>query len=411
MLPTLDALPDFNSKFKIQNLKPSFVVTVEKLLYGGDALARRDDGKAVFMPYAVPGDRLLVRATAEKKNYVRAEILDVLTPGDGRVAPACPHFGRCGGCHWQQVEYSRQVEAKRRILEELFHHRFPETGQLTMTIRPCPRPFGYRSRARVRRRVGRETVVGFFRAGSHFIEDMENCPLFRPCLNDALSALRRIPYGEFKKNQNDNNEEIDIACSEDERTWAISGNGARETLLRRKAGNFTYNVAAGTFFQANDFMVDALVSRVMGCVSQDTGSALDLFSGVGLFSLPLARRFRAVTTVEYSRESYRLCLMNATEAGIENLGAICADAAGWLQTAPGFDCVVLNPPRAGVGSEVMEQVGRIASKNIVYVSCDPQTLVRDLERLDMKRWRIVSVAGFDMFPQTYHFETVVHLNN
>ena len=457
MLPT-PYLPGAGSKFKTQKLKLPFVVTAEKLLYGGDALARRDDGKTVFIPFAVPGDKLLVRTTAEKKNYIRAEIIEILTRGDWRVNPMCSYFGRCGGCHWQNVEYSMQVEAKRRILEELFNHCFPETRQLAITMQPCSQAFGYRSRARVRRRVDPKLFVGFFRAGTRQIEDLEYCPLFRPCLNNALSALRQIPSRQYKTNRNDTEEEINIACSEEENIWSISKNGAKETLLRRKVGDFTYNVAAGTFFQANDFMVDALVAHVMDCVcvSQNTdsvppnakdmgvrasrlrvpenmgipptfpsrlpygqakpgnpafGSALDLFSGVGLFSLPLAFQFNTVTAVEYSRKSHKLCLMNAAEAAVKNLHTICADVAEWLnsQAAPGFDCVVLDPPRAGAASEVMERVGRIASKTIIYVSCDPRILARDLERLDMKQWRIVSIAGFDMFPQTYHFETVVHL--
>ena len=388
----------------------AFVVTAEKLLYGGDALARRDDGKAVFIPYAVPGDRLLVRPRAEKKNYIHAEILEILTPGEGRVAPLCPHFGKCGGCDWQQIEYPRQVEAKRRILEEIFYHRFPETRRLTITMRPCSRPFGYRSRARVRRRVGRKVTVGFFRGGSHFVEDIENCPLFRPCLNDALRALRQTRITAL----NENIQEIDIAGSEEDRKWVIAKGGDKEELLQRKVGDFTYNVTAGTFFQANDFMIDELVSHVMDCVPRTgSGAALDLFSGAGLFSLPLARRFSGVAAVEYSRESRRLCEMNAAAAGIENLETVRADAAEWLnsQTASQFECVVLDPPRAGVGHGVMERVGRLASKTIIYVSCDPQTLARDIEWLDMDLWRIVSIAGFDMFPQTYHFETVAHLRN
>jgi 23S rRNA (uracil1939-C5)-methyltransferase len=389
-----------------------FLVSAEKLLYGGDALAKRDDGKTVFVPYAVPGDRLLVRPTAEKKNYIRAEIIDILTPGEGRVSPACQHFGKCGGCHWQQIEYSRQVETKRLILEELFNHRFPGTEKLTITMQPCSRPFAYRSRARVRRCVinkpQSKICIGFFRGGSHFVEDIESCLLFRPRLNKVLHALRLIPAGAFEADSHIH--EIDIAVSEEDEIWAISKGGGRDALLKRKAGDFNYNLAAGTFFQANDFMIDALVSRVMDCVSQYSGSALDLFSGVGLFSLPLTRRFRFVTAVEYSRASHRLCAMNAAGAGIENLETVCADAAGWLnlQTSR-FDCVVLDPPRTGAGSGVMEQVGRLTSSAIVYVSCDPQTLARDLGRLDMNKWRIVSVAGFDMFPQTYHFETIVHL--
>jgi 23S rRNA (uracil1939-C5)-methyltransferase len=398
----------------------TFTVIAEKLLYGGTALARRGGGKAVFIPYAVPGDRLLVRTRAEKKNYIRAEILEILTPGAGRVVPVCRHFGRCGGCNWQQLEYSRQAEAKRLLLEEIFNHRFPEAGRPAITMQSCPRPFGYRSRARLRLQAitnhelrNPKLALGFFRGGSHVVEDIENCLLFRPRLNDALRALRRIPFEQFKTNGNDGIQEIDIACSEEDGTWTTVKFGEGDkTLLLRKVGGFTYNVSAGTFFQANDFMTDALVSHVMDCVSQNSGAALDLFSGVGLFSLPLTRRLRTVTAVEYSRESHMLCAMNAAEAGIENLETVCADAAEWLntQTASCFDCVVLDPPRAGVGPGViMEHIDRLASASIVYVSCDPQTLIRDLGRLDMNGRRIVSIAGFDMFPQTYHFETVVHL--
>ena len=410
----------------------TFTVTAEKLLYGGDALARRDDGKAIFIPYAAAGDRLLVNISSEKKNYIRAKILEILTPGDGRITPLCPHFGKCGGCCWQQIEYSHQVEAKRLILEDIFHHRFPETRQLAITMRPCQQPFGYRSRARVQiqfcrggsrtaqyshspflqkrnSEMRKKDAVGFFRGGSHIVEDIEECLLFRPRLNAAFQALRQSSFASFKKNRHDNIHEIDIACSEEEGKWSRSGDNVS---LQRKVGDFTYNVSAASFFQANDFMIDSLVSHVMDCVSHtETGTALDLFSGVGLFSMPLARRFHTVTAVEYSPESHRLCEMNAAGAGIDNLVNIRADAAKWLdlQPAPRFDCVVLDPPRAGVGSGVMERIGRLDCQTIVYVSCDPQTLARDLERLEKNHWRIVSITGFDMFPQTYHFETVVHL--
>ena len=402
----------------------TFTVTAEKLLYGGDALARRDDGKAVFIPFAVPGDRLLIRSLDEKKNYIRAEILEILTPGDGRVTPVCPHFGKCGGCHWQQVEYSRQVEAKRLILEETFHHRFPETRHLSISMRQCAQPFGYRSRARVRlqtrdNRIGEththsKTVTGFFRGGSHEIEDIESCPLFRSCLNDALTVLRRMSFKRFKSGTNDNFQEINIACSEEEKTWTIAKYGYGKLpggMLRKSIGGFVYNVSAETFFQANDFMTDALVSHVMDCVPHNSGTVLDLFSGVGLFSLPLARRFRTVTAVEQSIESHRLCAMNAAGAGIKNLETVCADAAMWLNSQPTrrFDCVVLDPPRAGADPVVMEHIGRLKSAYIVYVSCDPKTLARDIERIASNRLRIVSITGFDMFPQTYHFETIVVL--
>jgi tRNA/tmRNA/rRNA uracil-C5-methylase (TrmA/RlmC/RlmD family) len=407
----------------------TFTATVEKLLYGGDGLARRDD-KVVFIPYSVPGDELLVRSVAEKKNFTRAEIVRVLTPGAGRVAPACPHFGRCGGCDWQQLEYPRQVEAKRLILEELFHHRFPETRELEIPMHPSPQPLAYRSRARVqidRNENGRgRTSVGFFRRGSHIVQDIESCPLFRPLLGEALRELRQTPFG---KNRKFDVDEVEIACSDADGAWVIGWPGrsekpGKEAFLKKQVGSFSYTLSAGSFFQTNDFLIGALVEEVMGLVdnTNDTDGtngtaagkesvAVDLYSGAGLFSLPLSRRFGAIAAVEYSREASRLGARNASDAGCANISNICTDVAAWLkvQSPRRFDCIVLDPPRTGVTSGVMEEIVRLAPKTIVYVSCDPQTLARDLGRMNPSPYRIASVAGFDMFPQTYHFETVVKL--
>ena len=143
--------------------RKAFQITVEKLVYGGAGLGRHN-GKVVFVPFSVPGDHLLVHTVTEKKTYVRAEIVKIIKPGNGRITPTCPHFAKCGGCHWQQLEYSRQVEAKRQILEEIFNHRFPQTRELPIIMKACAQPFGYRSRARVQLRgSGSRTIVGFFR--------------------------------------------------------------------------------------------------------------------------------------------------------------------------------------------------------------------------------------------------------
>jgi len=421
----------------------TFTVAVEKLVYGGDGIGRRD-GKAVFVPGAVPGDELLVRAVAEKAGFTRAEIVRVVAPGEGRVQPACPHAGVCGGCDWQQLDYPRQVEAKRLILEELLHHRLPATRDLEISMRPCPRPFGYRSRARLRIRLDEAggTAVGFFRRSSHTVQDIESCLLFRPALDEALRELRRslrdkeararlAPLrvkgasgfarpGGAASGQGaaapQGVREIDIACSDEGK-----GDGGRggagvigwlgdETPLQKEVGPFRYHLSAGTFFQANDFLVESLVDETMRRAGGGR-AALDLYSGVRLFTLPLARRFAAVAAVEASRASVGFCSRNAAEARCLNVMAVCADAAAWLrkQDARSFDCVVLDPPRAGVAKGVMEDVARLAPETVVYVSCDPQTLARDLGRLDAGSYRVESVTGFDLFPQTHHFETVVKL--
>ena len=145
----------------------SIEVEIQKLVFGGDGLARHE-GKVVFVPFAAPGDRLEVRVTEQKKNYLRGAITNILTPGPARTAPICPHFGSCGGCQWQHIDYACQAESKRRILEETFHHRFPESRSLPISMEPSPKAYGYRSRARIQLRgTGDDSVTGFFRHRSH----------------------------------------------------------------------------------------------------------------------------------------------------------------------------------------------------------------------------------------------------
>jgi 23S rRNA (uracil1939-C5)-methyltransferase len=405
----------------------AFDITIEKLVHGGMGLGKHQ-GKVIFVPFSVPGDQLRVRPVEEKKTFVRAETVQILKSGIGRVKPACPHFGTCGGCHLQQLEYPRQVEAKRQILEEILCHRFPETRELPVIMRACTQPFEYRSRARVQLRgAGQKASVGFYRHRSHIVEDLDHCPLMRPLLNEALGSLRQF---KLKADLDANPQEMDMACSQEEGTWATARVGAEpgkaglpllgtrrteDVILRRKVGAFLYSVTASAFFQANDFMVSELAALV-GELSVNKGRdcALDLFSGAGLFSLPLARQYGKVTAVEGAPAVSRLCTANAAAAGFRNIQVVCSDAAFWMKSEASSACgtldlIVLDPPRTGAGAEVMEQIKRQAPVTIIYVSCDPQTLSRDLACISPRDYRIDFVEGMDMFPQTYHFETVVRL--
>jgi 23S rRNA (uracil1939-C5)-methyltransferase len=156
---------------KTKKTQKTFTTVIEKLVYGGAGFGRHE-GKVLFVPFSAPGDQLVVRPIVEKKTFIQAEVVRILKPGSGRVAPACPYYGKCGGCQWQHLDYSRQVEAKRQILEEIFHHRFPQTLKIPVTMKACVQPYGYRSRARVQLRgSGSKTSIGFFRFGSHSVED------------------------------------------------------------------------------------------------------------------------------------------------------------------------------------------------------------------------------------------------
>lgn len=405
----------------------TFDIKIDKLIHGGLGFGR-NKGKVIFVPFSAPGDLLRVRSAEEKKTFIRADIVQILKAGKGRVTPVCPHFLKCGGCQLQQLDYTLQIEAKRHILEEIFYHRFPDTRDLAITLRGCSRPYGYRSRARVQMRgCGSKAVVGFYRCRSHVIEDIESCPLFRPSLNEALSSLRQYKR---KVDTDASPQEMDLASSEEEQTWttarisAVADEGmitlfgtrrSEDVLLRRNVGEFSYFVTAGVFFQANDFMISELAALVRE-LAEERGckSALDLYSGVGLFTLPLARRFGKVVAVESSPAACRLCSSNAKAAEFANIQVVSADAAQWMlsteSTSAGpFDLIVLDPPRTGAGAEMMEQISKKAPETIIYVSCDPQTLSRDLAVISPRDYAIDFIQGLDMFPQTFHFETVVRL--
>jgi 23S rRNA (uracil1939-C5)-methyltransferase len=401
-------------------------VRIDKLVYGGEGLGRLD-GRVIFVPFSAPGDTLLVRTLESRKGFARAEIRGVLHPGSSRREPGCRYFGVCGGCHWQHVEYAAQVEAKRAILEEVLRHRFPETHRIEIGMRPCPAEYGYRSRARVQVRHSAAGLrLGFFRARSHAVEQIDACPLLRPALNAALAALRerfeKSPPSAWVR-------QIELAASEDTQRWAFSSMGqegecasiagsapgGEDCVIVRKVQGFSYCISPSVFFQANDLMVSDLVSFVMSLVQEaDPVTAVDLFAGVGLFSLPLSRHAREVTVVESAPVAAGLCRMNAASAGLNNLSVIQAEAGEWLSSAEpppasDVDLVLLDPPRTGAGRAVMDRIPKLGARTVIYVSCDPQTLARDLAALREHGYRIDFVEGLDLFPQTYHFETVVRL--
>jgi 23S rRNA (uracil1939-C5)-methyltransferase len=395
-----------------------FEIVIDRLVFGGAGLGR-NEGKVVFVPFSASGDQLVVRPTENKKQFTRAETTRILKPGTGRIPPVCRYFMTCGGCHWQHLEYPRQVEAKRKILEEILHHRLPQTRDLEITMDACPQPFGYRTRARLQLRgTAEKPVLGFYRQGDHSVEDIESCPLLRPSLNKALSAMRQWEYGPdaFAEEQ-----EIEIACSEDDDSWSAVRAGSNvledvsaqnEIVLHTRVGEFNYSFSAPVFFQANAFMISKLVSLARAAFQNaGQGVAADLFAGVGLFTLPLASQFKQVLAVESSQPACRFCSKNLEDASLTNAQVLCSDVFQWMKsTEPinDLDLILLDPPRTGAGPDIMEQIRKWEPKTIIYVSCDPQTLCRDLAAIS-NAYTIDSAEGLDMFPQTYHFETVVRL--
>jgi 23S rRNA (uracil1939-C5)-methyltransferase len=397
------------------------LVEIEKLVYGGQGLARAA-GKTVLAPYVLPGERVEVEAVAETSSIVHARPRHWQMESADRVPGACPVYGQCGGCHYQHISYAQQVDYKREILRETLVRlgKIRWDGPIeTITAEP----WGYRNRTQLRIiRRGRKAAVGFFEAGSRRLVEAGHCPINSPALNRAHAALadlasqRRFPrfLHEVEFFTNESDVQINILESEQPVSrsffeWCagkIPGLSLGEYIDYATAVD-TFRVGSRSFFQVNRFLVERLTQAVLG---QAQGTrALDLYSGVGLFTLPLARRFERVIGVDSSRRAVSSLQFNMERAGLTaRLIHMNVDEflAGYEEPV---DLIVADPPRAGLGPKVTSEISRLRPSRLVLVSCDPATLARDLRALTAGGYEIERVAFLDLFPQTFHIESVVSL--
>lgn len=468
-------------------------LTVHKLIYGGDGLARMPSadperaGKAVFAPFTIAGERVEARIVEEKPGFARARVEQVLQPSADRTAPGCPYFGECGGCRYQHMNYDAQLRAKASILSETLQ-RTAKLDPPEITAHPSP-PWNYRNRTRLRVRTAPQFAIGYNRFASHALLPVRECPISSPLINRAIAALwklgeaGRVPEAiseiEFFANAEDGELLLEITLMQSsrrllrelgdfaaalsteipevtgvvpfvseakgEQVRRIDVHGdlkhsfGRDSLLYRTAG-MQYQVSAGSFFQTNRYLVDTMVSLATGGVSGDY--ALDLYSGVGLFALPLSQNFREVAAVEIAPFSFHdlnanapsnlkgyrvaadkflteITRMSRTSANREledvvlDLSSPIDAEALILATSdaakPTFDYIVVDPPRGGVGEYAASLLANLRAPRITYVSCDPATLARDLKVLGAAGYRIAGLHLLDLFPQTFHIETVTHL--
>jgi 23S rRNA (uracil1939-C5)-methyltransferase len=394
----------------------NFELAIEKLVYGGEALGRVD-GRVVLTPFALPGERVRAAAETERSSLVRARVESVITPAAGRIEPACGHFARCGGCHYQHASYDLQLEAKRDILREVLRRiaKIDWTGEIGIL---AAEPWGYRNRAQFRIEDGR---IGFREARSHKLCAIDSCPVSSPRINETLAALGgmmgdpRWPRFVGAIELFTNESEVQMNVLESDRPVARrffewcgeSIPGAAGGALEYRSGAFLFRVSGKSFFQVNRFLVESLVEAGVG---EARGTrALDLYAGVGLFSLALGGRFSHVTAVESGKGAADDLTHNALRAGVP-VDVVRADASRYLaglEQAPDF--VLADPPRAGLGPACVSELIRLAPRDIAVVSCDPATLARDLAGLLCGGFRIVKLTLADLFPQTYHIETVARL--
>ncbi len=382
-------------------------VEIERILPGGAGLAHAG-GRTVLVGLAAPGDRLRVRVERVKGTTVFASIKEIIAPSPVRIEPPCPYFGRCGGCDFQQLNYSEQLKAKVEILRDCLRRIARVDYSREIPIHASPLEWRYRSRAQWQRDSVRNRL-GYFERGTHNVCDVAECPVLVPSLQDALSQLREqmrkgsLPEEatQFQGVAGDNEVALMPPLAED---------SAEEASIT--VGEFTYSFRADGFFQINRSLLEELISSAL----RDTGgeTAIDLYCGAGLFTLPLARRFRQVTGVEAVEAAARYAGLNLEATGLTNASAVCATVSDWLKEnakklAP-VDLVLLDPPRAGAEPGAIRDILALNPSRIVYVSCDPATLARDLKELLAAEYSLDSIAVFDMFPQTHHVETVTHLS-
>lgn len=421
------------------NPSRSALVQIEKPIYGGAFLARVD-GKATFVPLTLPEEQARIRIIEDKKSYATAEPEEILTPSHGRIEPRCPHFGTCGGCSYQHSSYETQLALKQQILRETFQRAGVAAPEQIEVL--AGEPWAYRNRIRLAfDTAGR---VGYRGRRSHDIIPIQECPIASPLLvRAALSASTIIAEWRSALSPSElslfsNTEETallatiyvrsadmksfdNIAAAWRKQIPELTGvecvyqqhqddtpkqlaRWGQNSILYRAAG-FNYQVDHGAFFQVNRWLIDAFVQKVIA--DHNGALAWDLFAGVGLFARQLTSRFAEVIAVESASSS--------TEALIQNLSgtsgrSVAADAFSFLKSQPSTqnpDLIVVDPPRAGLGPEVSSALADVGAPSLVYVSCDPSTLARDLKALLPSGYSMASVTLADLFPQTFHLETVV----
>lgn len=426
------------------------------MIYGGDGLGRMpaDDkgrGKAVFVPFVLEGETADVNLIEERPGFARASLEKIVTPSPLRTTPPCPYFGQCGGCHYQHTSYEQQLKIKSTILQESLQRTAKLTLDKPLKVHAAE-PWQYRNRSRLKVRTAPDFALGYYRHGSHELLPVEECPISSPLINRALDVAwqvapsAKVPQSvreiQFFANHDDSQLLIEIYIdrgadpaklkpfaealrgvlpsvagvvvfesvrgSDDESDRHSSGPGTvfgADHLVYKAAGN-EYRVSAGAFFQTNRFLVDQLVSIALG-ESKGT-TALDLYAGTGLFTVPLARQFERVIAVEAAPYSYEDLKRNTPRNG-KAVKATTELYLGESGNKTRLDLVLVDPPRSGLGEKAARAIGRTSVSRVTYVSCDPATLSRDLRILLDSGFRVEQAHLIDLFPQTFHMESVFHL--
>lgn len=421
------------------------LVTLEKPIYGGASLARID-GKAVFVSLTLPGETARVRIIEDKRGYATAEAEEIVAAAAERVVPGCPHFGICGGCHYQHANYAAQIAMKQAVLRETLERAGvqPPDQIAVLAGEAETQAWGYRNRIRLA--FDAAGNPGYRGRRSHAVVPIRECPIAAPLLVDAAFAAAEVAR-QFAPALRP--AELALFCNHDETALLASVfvAGDRETRfedfcialherlpalqgaelvaesqerelsrtlaawgapsIHYHAAGFDYHVDHGAFFQVNRWLVDALVEHV---TARHSGAlAWDLFAGVGLFARRLAASFERVDAVESAPPAIKALEANLRATTATAVRSTTLDFLRGVRKSSRPDLIVVDPPRTGLGAEITPLLAAVAAPTVVYVSCDPATLARDLRALKSAGYAIHSLTLADLFPQTFHIETVVEL--
>lgn len=411
------------------DMKPVFNIQIEKLTYGGDAMGRLPDGRAVFIPLGLPNERVRVRLTEEKRGFARGELIKILEPSKDRINPKCKHFGACGGCHYQNLPYEKQLEAKTEILRDQLTRIGKIENPPVRLMVPCPNTWNYRNHVQFHLTEGGK--LGFVdltpspnkRRGEH-VMPISECYLPEPSINTLWPLLEFEP--------NTNIERVSLRSGKDEDIMLVLESDSPETPeLEIEAGisvahvyegdtaiivgddhsiirilDRDFRVSAASFFQVNTVMAEKMVEHILAKlpISQST-ELLDVYCGAGLFSAFLAPKCKCLIGIESSPFACEDFAVNLD--GFDNVElyeGTAEDVIPHLEAKP--DIVLLDPPRAGVERHTLDGILRLEPHVVAYVSCDPSTLARDAKRLVEAGYQLIQVTPFDLFPQTYHIESI-----
>lgn len=386
-------------------------ITIDRIVGDGKGIGFHE-GQTVFIPETVPGDRVKAKVRSHRGKVIQAEIMEILEPSPQRAEAPCPYFAVCGGCDFQQFSYADQLATKVTMIQDSLRRigKIDPLPEIPMT--PSPNPLEYRSRAEWQLDQ-RERKVGYFKANSHEVVDVERCPIVTPNLNILLTTLREDFAARMVSR-----EAFEYRGVEGDVGLVLEPTGAsRSQVVMRTVGDKLFRYNAECFFQSNIPVSERLLERVLEIADvsmEESDLAVDLYCGVGLFTAHVADRFSRVIGVESDKTTTKFAGEN-TGADQEdtNVRIINAPVEQWIaedRSPMGkVSLVVFDPPRSGAGQRVVEGMIRLNPTHIAAVSCDPATFSRDIRGLLDGGYELVSVDAFDMFPQTHHVELVGHL--